>query len=170
MSRKRVNLKAGDIFELPLPDGRFGYGIIVKQGGLPGGGTPYIAVFRSAYDQRPDLTEVSNDEVALQGWTTDALVYHDRWKVVEHACPLPGIVFPNFKVEIDRKFYVVDVAGEVIDLATPHERNLLDYQFSRAPISFQNAFEAMHGFGEWQDYFNKLTPAYAKARIARSVS
>ena len=82
--RKRVNLKEGDVFEMPLPDGRFGYGVVVKQGGLPGGGTPYIAVFGSAYDRRPDVAEITSDKVALQGWTTDALIYHDRWKVIGH--------------------------------------------------------------------------------------
>jgi hypothetical protein len=162
-----VKLREGDVFELSLPDGRLGYGVIVKRGVLPSGGTPYMAIFRSAYDHRPDLAEIAKDEVALAGWTMDGLVYHGRWKVIGADFPIPSIPFPNSKVEIDRKFYVVDVEGEVIGLATPHELDLLDYQFSRAPISFQDAFEALHGFGEWQDHFDKLTPAYARARITR---
>ena len=165
--RKRVSLREGDVFEIPLPDGRFGYGIVVKRGGLPGGGTPYIAIFRSVFDRRPDRSELTNDEVALQGWTTDALVYHNRWKIIEREAPVPPIQFPNFKVEREGKFYVVDVQGETIDLATPRELDLLNYRFSSTAGIFQDAFEALHGFGEWQDYFVKLMPAYAQSHVTR---
>lgn len=165
--RKRVNLRVGDVFEIPLPDGRFGYGIVVKQGGLPGGGTPYIAIFRSAYDQRPSVAQITTDEVALQGWSTDALIYHERWKVIEHDAPVPAIQFPNFKVESQGKFYVLDVEGESIDFATPRELELLNYRFSSTAGIFQDAFEALHRFGEWKDYFDKLTPAYVQSHITR---
>jgi hypothetical protein len=66
------------------------------------------------------------------------------------------------------KLYVTNVSGEIIDLASVHESELLDYQFSSTPIIFQDAFEALHGFGEWKDHFNKLTPAYARSRVTRS--
>jgi len=44
-TRKRIKLSAGDLFELRVPDGRLGYGIIIKRGGLKSGGTAYIGVF-----------------------------------------------------------------------------------------------------------------------------
>jgi hypothetical protein len=100
----------------------------------------------------------------------DGLIYHGRWNVIGGDFPVPSIPFPNFKVESGGEFYVLDVEGHFIDLATPHEVDLLDYQFSRASLGFQDAFEALHGFGEWQDHFDKLTPAYAKARITRPLS
>lgn len=118
--RKRVNLRVGDLFEIPLPDGKFGYGIVVRQDGLSGGGTPYIAIFRLAYDQWPSVAEITSDGVPLQGWTTDALIYHDRWKVIERDAPVPAIQFPNFKVESEGKFYVVDV---VISSTWPHRES-----------------------------------------------
>jgi hypothetical protein len=165
--RKRVHLTEGDVFEFAVPDGRLGYGIIVKRGGLPNGGTPYIAMFRSLFGARPDLNQLERDEVALAGWTMDGLVYHGRWNVIAHGLPLPPVPFPNFKVEMEGKFYVTNVDGELLDEATPAELTMLDYQFSRAPIGFQDAFEALHGFGEWQDHYEKLTPAYSRARITR---
>lgn len=165
--KKRVKLSEGDVFEFTLPDGRFGYGIIVKRGILKGGGTPYIAIFSSAHNERPDRARLSNDNVALAGWTTDALVYHGRWNVIAHDSPQPTVPFPNFKVEQGGKVYVTDVEGNFIDEATASERELLDYQFDQSPIGYQNAFEALHGFREWQDRYDKLTPAYAKTRITR---
>ncbi|MFN3725840.1 MAG: Imm26 family immunity protein [Allosphingosinicella sp.] len=167
--RKRVNLRVGDVFEIPLPDGRFGYGIVAKQGALPGGGTPYIAIFRSAYNQPPSVAEIMTDEVALQGWTTDALIYHERWKVIEFDAAVPAIQFPNFKVGSQGKFYVTDVDGEFIDLATPRELGLLNYRFSSTAGIFQEAFEAIHGFGEWKDHFDELTPAYVRSHVTRSI-
>ncbi|QTH19821.1 hypothetical protein HRJ34_15770 [Rhizorhabdus wittichii] len=170
ISRKRVKLAEGDLFELDVPDGRHGYGVIVKHGGLKSGGTPYVAIFKSIHRERPELTELIREEVALAGWTMDALVYHGRWNVIAHSLPLPNIPFPNFKVEMEGKFYVTDVEGELVGEATPAELELLDYKFSRAPIAFQMAFEALHGFGDWQERYEELTPAYSRARITRSVT
>ena len=170
LTRKRVKLKEGDLFELSLPDGRFGYGVIVKRGGLPSGGTPYIAIFRSAYKQRPSLSKIAKDEVALAGWTMDGLVYHGRWTVIASDFPLPFVPLPNFKVRRQGTFHVVDVDGQSLGLATQRESDQLDYQFSHTPLIFQHAFEALHGFSEWQEHFDKLTPTYAKARTTRPVS
>ncbi|WP_439485204.1 Imm26 family immunity protein [Blastomonas fulva] len=167
IKRKRVKLSEGDVFELTLPDDRFGFGIIVKRGGLKNGGTPYIAIFKSAFMERPNLATLVADEVALAGWTMDGLVYHDRWKVIAHDALRPSVPLPNFKVLMDGKVYVTDVQGQLIGEATRAEQELLDFQFSCAPIRFQHAFEALHGSGEWQDGYEKLTPAYAKARITR---
>ena len=87
--RKRVKLTEGDVFEFAVPDGRLGYGIMVKRGSLPNGGTPNIAIFRSLFDARPDIDQLVRDEVALAGWTMDGLVYHGRWNVIAHGVPLP---------------------------------------------------------------------------------
>ena len=155
------------MFELSLPDGRLGYGIVVKRGGLSNGGTPYVAIFSPAYECRPDIQEITSNDVVLQGWTMDALVYHGRWNVIGHNGTEPAIQFPIFKVLIDGKIYVVDVEGKVIDLATSSEIDVLDHRFSSAPIIFQDAFEALHGFGEWKDHYDKLTPAYVQPRADR---
>jgi hypothetical protein len=165
--RKRVKLSEGDVFEFAVPDGRRGYGIIIKRGVLTNGGCPYIGMFRSLHVERPDLNQVVRDEVVLAGWTMDALVYHGRWIVVGHGLPLPLVPFPNFKIGQEGEVYVTDVDGEFLDEATAEERELLDYGFSLAPIGFQDAFEAMHGFRDWRDHYQKLTPAYASARITR---
>jgi hypothetical protein len=165
--RKRVKLTDGDVFEFAVPDGQLGYGIILKQGGLKNGGTPYIAMFSSVHEKRPDLDKVVSEDVILAGWTMDALVYHGRWTVIAHDMPLPRVPFPNFKVQSGEKFYVTDVDGQRIGEATKAEIKLLDYKFSLAPVGFQHAFEALHGFGEWQEDDEKLTPAYCQARITR---
>jgi len=166
--RKRVRLKAGDIFELTVPDGRLGYGVVVMPGVLKGGGTPYIIILQSLHSSQPSLADLAGDEIALVGWTMDALVYHGRWRVVGHDYPARiDVPFPNWKVGRGGVTYVIDVMGEIIDEATAEEQELLDLQWSRAPIGFQNAFEAMHGFRNWDEHYDKLTAAYARKRMTR---
>ena len=166
--RKRIKLSEGDVFEFAVPDGRFGYGIILKRGGLPNGGTPYIAIFRDVFDGRPDLDQFARQDVALAGWSMDALFHHGRWKIIARNAPLPEVPFPNFKVAREGKIYVTDVDGQELGEATGTEANLLDYRFSRAPIGFQSAFEAIHGFKVWEEHYEKLTPAHAHVRITRA--
>src|SRR4051794_32821450 len=120
--RKRIKLREGDVFELAVPDGRFGYGIVVKRGGLKNGGTPYVAMFGSLHDERPNLAGLIGEEVVLAGWTMDALVYHGRWNVVAHDLPRPSVPLPNYKVEVDGRFYVTDVEGR--GLARPPRARL----------------------------------------------
>jgi hypothetical protein len=165
--RKRIKLDEGDIFEMPLPDGRFGYGIILRRGTLTGGGTPYIAIYHAVHSERPSASDIVRGEIALAGWTTDALVYHGEWTVVADSVQLPSVPYPNFKVNVEGKMYVTDVDGKLLDEATASERELLDYQFSRTAICYQDAFEALNGFREWEVNYEKLTPAYSALRLTR---
>ena len=161
---KGKRLKAGDVFEFDAPDGRLGYGAIIR-----GGGVPFVIILKSLHDMRPTQEVISSDEIALVGWTMDAHVYHGRWRIIGHDFPeRADIPFPNFKVRIGDDFYVTDVDGKPIDKATAEERALLNYQSSRAPIAYQKAFEALHGFGEWQESYKELTSNYARARMTRA--
>lgn len=166
--RKNIKLEEGDILQLSLPDDRSGYAVIIDRGGLPSGGTPYIAVFSLAYTVWPGIANLENDTFNLAGWTTDALVYHSRWKIVAHDFPVRPIPLPNFKVKQGSMFYVTDFRGKFIDLATPVELDLLNYHFSVSAGIFQDAFEALHGFGVWKDYYEKLTIAHARNRMTRA--
>lgn len=135
-----MKLTEGDVFELVVPDGRFGYGIIVKRGGLKNGGTPYIAMFASLHDERPDFARLVDEEVVLAGWKMDALVYHGQWNVIAHGLPLPRVPFPNFKIRTSGKSYLVDIEGRPVREATTAKIELLDYHFSKTSICFQDAF------------------------------
>lgn len=163
----RVTLREGDVFEFVVPDGRFAYGIILKRGALKNGETPYIALFRSLYNNRPAVDELLRDDVAFAGWSMDTLVYHGRWTIVARDVPQPRVPFPNFKVTIGGEVWTTDVDGQAIDRATLSERDLLDFKWSRSPAGFQDAFGAIHGFGEWKSDYEKLTPAYADERVTR---
>lgn len=165
MSPKRVRLRPGDVFEMPLADGRFGYGVVIV-----GGGAPYVIILRSIHHDRPDVKTLIADEIAFVGQTMDALIYHGRWIIVFQDYPVRGDVpFPNWKVGMDRDTVVTDFSGQnVLGAPSPEESQLLDFKFSRAPIGYQNALEALHGLRDWREDYDRLTFAYAKARMTRS--
>lgn len=162
--RSRIKLREGDVFELAVPDGRLGYGVVVKGGVLKNGGTPYVAILKNLYVERANLRQLEADQVALAGWTMDGSFYRGDWKIIDHSDRQPDVSLPNFKVEDAGTFYVTDIEGKIIRLATPAEQKLLDFQFSRSPRLFQDAFEALHGLREWRDDYKKLTPAYSLIR------
>lgn len=160
---RRVKLKAGDVFEMPLANGALGYGVAIL-----GGGTPYIIVLRTLHIERPHIDVLSSDAIALVGWTMDALVFHGRWSVVFPDYPTRNDVpYPNWKVRIGGEVHTTDFAGNVLGPATSSEIDLLDNQSSRSPIAFQNAFEALHDLQPWRSDYDRLTPAYLSARMTR---
>ena len=64
--------------------------------------------------------------------------------------------------------HTTDYNGNVLGPSTSEEIALLDNQFSRAPIAYQDALEAIHGLKPWDASYERLTPAYARARELRS--
>ena len=101
----------------------------------------------------------------------DALIYHGRWTVIGRGLAAPKCIhFPNWKVEIHGETYTTTVGGEVLGPILPSERALLDLQFSRAPIAYQEAFEALHGLRKWDADFEELTREYAARRVTRAAA
>lgn len=157
---RSIRAAAGDIFEIPLPDGRSGYGQIIIDGD-----ELYVAVFRDLYSALPDLDELVENDILLVGWTADALIYHGRWKIVGNRPPIVARVpFPSYKVSLSGKPYVHDFAGKNRRPATAEEWQLLDYKTNVAPIRYQKAFLAYHGIGEWLQYYKELTVEHARRR------
>jgi hypothetical protein len=162
-SRKRIKLVPGDVFEFTVSDGRLGYGVIVL-----GGGVPYVIILKSLHATRPELTALCADEIALVGTTMDSLVYHGRWVVVYQGFPIPSRVpFPNWKVGTGAEVRTTDFSGNLSWPMRADEIDLLDFKFSRSPIGYQTALEAMHGLAEWREDYEKLTIGYAAKRVTR---
>ncbi len=161
--RKRVRLRRGDLFEFSVLDGRYGYGLVVIPGGVL-----YAIFFQGLHVSRPEIASLLCDEVALVGTTMDSLFYHGLWTVVAHDQPLPAkIPYPNWKVKIGTEMRTVDFERAHNWAMQKDEIDLLDYQFSRAPVGYQNALEALNGLRAWEEHFEKLTPAYAARRETR---
>ena len=161
--RKVIRLNAGDVFEFTASDGRLAYGVVVI-----GGKVPYVIILKSLHKTAPKLADLASDEIALVGWTMDALVHHGRWRVVMHDYPArPDIPYPNWKLDLEGNLCVTDFSGKhSLGRLRPDEAHL-DFRWSRAPIAFQLALEALHGFGEWREDYSKLLAANMGRQMTR---
>lgn len=160
MSRGSIRINAADIFEMPLFDGRRGYGQVIV-----GGDVLYVVVFRDIYDDLPDLDELIKKDILLVGWTLDALIYHGRWRIVGNRQPLSARVpFPSYKVRVIGEPYAHDFGGGNYRSATAEDWELLDYKTTVAPIMYQRARFARHGVGEWTRDYEELTVEHARRR------
>lgn len=164
MSPKRIKLKPGDVFEMPLADGRLGYGVIILSDI-----TQYVIILRSIYQTRPELAALARDDIAFVGETTDALIHHGSWSIVFHDYPVrTDVPFPNWKVAVEGQTIVTNFSGRVLGPPLAKEAELLDFKFSRSPIAYQDALEALHRLQAWSESYEKLTATYAAARMTRA--
>lgn len=159
--RRSIRIRAGDIFEIRAPDGRHGYGQVIV-----GGTAFYVVIFRELYADPPDLDQLVKGEFLLVGWTLDALIHHGGWKVVGNRSPISvRVPFPSYKVRVRGEPHVRDFNGENYRLATDQDWELLDNKTTVAPIRYQNALLAHHGFGEWRSDYEGLTVEHARRRV-----
>ncbi|MGD9599155.1 MAG: Imm26 family immunity protein [Steroidobacteraceae bacterium] len=158
---RSVGIREGDLFAIPAPDGRFGYGQVVV-----GVTVFYVAIFRDLYNEPPDLDQLVKGELLLVGWTLDALIYHGRWKIVGNRPPISARVpFPSYKVRVEGVPHVRNFSGQHYRLATNEDWELLENKTTVAPIRYQNALLAYHGFGEFRSDYEALTIEHARRRI-----
>lgn len=136
---ERKKLRARDIFEIPASDGRRGYGQIVIPGTVL-----YAIVFEELYAQQPVVSDIASGKVLLVGWTTDALIYHGKWRVIGSESVPINIPFPNYKVSQRGRMMLTDFHGKPIRPVTRKEAELLDYKSSVSPAVLEDSLFVLH--------------------------
>lgn len=160
-SSKPVAVREGDVFEISAPDGKLGFGQVIVSGKIL-----YVVFFEDLYSEVPDLDDLIKSKLLLVGWTVDALIFHGRWKIVGNRPPdSERVPFPSYKVLMRGKVHVHDFRGKELRLADPAELELLENKTTVAPIRYQKAFLAHHGFEKWEADYERLTVAYAQRRV-----
>lgn len=156
-TQHKTKLAAGDLFQIPAPDGRAGYGQIVIPGKMF-----YVAIFEGLFQSIPRCDELVGTTL-LVGWTNDALIHHKRWIVVG-SCPIPpSLPFPNYKVNVGNDMFVTDFTGKVLRKASDAEAKLLTFRGSVSPIVFQDSLLAHHGMSNFH-LLDELSVEQAFAR------
>ncbi len=162
MSPKRLKLRVGDVFSIPVDDDRVGYGQIVASCG-GSGGQFYFAVFEGAYprDEAPDLDAVLGEPLVLLALSMDALLLHGHWRVIGHAeVDEDRIPWPAYKegVSSPGSFDVVDASGQRRRSASEEEAARLPFRTVVAPIRVEKAFRALNGAEPWDEAYDALRP------------
>ena len=160
---KRVRLKQGDIFRIPLDGRRFGLGQIIEPGIVF-----LITVLRTPVEGEFEPGNVETTDILLCGRTTDAQFFHDRWHVVGNL-PLPEpacIPRPRYKVGREGTPWITDFDGKLLRPATAFEWDNLDYQKSSAPGLYEDAFKAHHGVIPDKPHYAKYRIEHMRAQAA----
>lgn len=126
----------------------------------------YIVIYEGVYNRdRLDLDVISAAPIILVGRTLDALFYHGRWVVFGNSQPdFSRVPFLWNKFIEGGVIYAEDFWGKEKHIASEVELELLTNKLTVAPIRFQKAFLAHHGFSTWDKSFDAITIDFARRR------
>ncbi|MDR5699479.1 Imm26 family immunity protein [Agromyces aerolatus] len=150
----------GDVFVVPVGDGRAGVGQVVARYG----GAYYFAIFEVVLpleDARQNAREALERPVLFLALSMDAKLYAGHWTVVDHATVAEGLPLPAYKVSVGTpdNVMVVDFSGSRSRPASEAEAEVLPYRDTVAPVRLEKALRAWLGLDPWLEAFDELKPA-----------
>jgi Immunity protein 26 len=156
MKNKNMKLKVGDVFTINLNKDEVGFGQIIL---FPDKSTLLITIlkWKEPINSTYDLEKVCSSEILFLGYSLDAKLYHNDWKIIGNI-DIKRIVLPYHRLGTPPdEIYITDCKGKRIRECTIEEFNKLDYRTIISPIRYENALKAYYGFQPWihEDY-NKL--------------
>jgi hypothetical protein len=157
--------RAGDVFVIPVGDGRFGVGQVIaryRQTDLY-----YMAVFDRLIRHPSDLNsleEIKQFSLLFLANSFDTMLADGGWPPLGKTSPLAHVPFPSYKVLERGKYFVESWDGSRKRLATEREVDLLDNRGGVAPIRLEKALKAHLGMVEWHPSFEKLTYEHVATR------
>ncbi len=159
---KKIRVNSGDVVEIPIDESRVGFAHVVKRKHALD-----LIVFQNAFAKAEnyDLDAVLTSPVAFLGQSNDALIWHGLWMVKGNRAPrYDHLPWPNFKILSDGQYVVKDYFENTLRVATDEDLKAYDLPWSRAPIGYQKALQALHGIGDWRDDFSKMSIQYCERR------
>jgi hypothetical protein len=153
-----VSLKRGDVFTVPIGDGRAGVGQVVAK---------YLrnAFLFAIFDYLVPSEEASlsatnglRAPVLLLALSFDGKVHAGHWKVVGSAPIRSDIPLPAYKEAVSQqgRLDIVDVTGELRRPATDAEAARLPNRKIVAPVRLERALRAHAGLEPWLDAYDEL--------------
>lgn len=155
----KLKLKEGYIFNIPIDADakKIGFGQIVS---VSNNNNFIITVFEDIWNcnENPSLESIVKGNVLFMGYTMDAKLYHKHWNIIGCITSnLKSIDFPIYCLGTPPEdIYIVDYKGKILRECAKEEFKLLSYQKIVAPVRYEKALKAFHGFDEWKDYFDEL--------------
>jgi hypothetical protein len=151
-------LAVGDVFVLPVGDGRAGVGQIV---GTYGKDAYYFSIFDAVMplDEAPDrASEALTARLLLLALSMDAKLHAGHWTVAMRASVAANVPLPAYKEDVGfpPRVEVVDYSGTKRRPATPVEAETLPNRKIVAPVRLEKALRASLGLEPWLDIFDEL--------------
>lgn len=150
----------GDVFVIPVGDGRAGVGQVV---GRYGADAYYFAVFDAVMPlelAKSRAVDAMSAPVLLLALSMDAKLHAGHWFTVGEAPVASDIPLPAYKEAVGTpvRFDVVDYSGTRRRPGTPLEVEALPYRKVVAPVRLEKALRAHLALEPWTDAFDELRP------------
>lgn len=151
-------LTLGDVFVVPVGDGRAGVGQIV---GVYGKDAYYFAIFDTVLpidEAEGRASEAVGTPLLFLALSMDAKLHAGHWTVVARAPVATDVPLQAYKemVGVPSQFEVVDYSGTRRRSATPIEAEALPNRKVVAPVLLEKALRAFLGLEPWLDIFDEL--------------
>ena len=151
-----MKIKPGDIFTIPISHEKNGFGQIIV---IPNKSNFIIAVFEKVYTghEWPSLKEIIDGNILFLGYTMDAVLYHNCWKIIgNESSNLGKIRLPYYRLGTPPDCKLVDYKGNVIGKIDNEKFKKLSYQEVVAPVRYENALKAYYEIEEWRGDYDQL--------------
>jgi hypothetical protein len=151
-------IQIGDVFTLPVADGRVAVGQVVGayQAAF------FVAVFTPTFapDEIPSAADAVSEPVALLALTFDARFHSAKWRVVGNTAPPDDIPMPAYQeaTGTPATIHAVDWSGRRRRPAREGELTTLPHRQFVAPIRVEKANQARLGLGPWRAEYDDLLP------------
>lgn len=154
---KTMNLNEGDIFTLPIDSESVGFGQVVC---IPNKNNFIVAIFDVKSNEKdiPSLSKIVAKDIILFGYTMDAKLYHNHWKIIgNETSNIDKIKMPTYKLGTPPSdLFMTNHKGEIIREINVNEFEKLKYIKVVAPVRFEKATQAYYKKTEWKEQFNEL--------------
>jgi hypothetical protein len=134
---KRIKVKIGDIYALPLGNGEYAYAQLIDI-------TPfnYFVVYDYKSSTFPEVQNLVEQKIIILTNTVDVFIKDLRWPFVGNISPPSGVIIPNFIVgrlkDGKEQIIVVDYHGNYLRGATKEDKKTLLYQSSVSPAFLEH--------------------------------
>ena len=154
------SLKAGDLFQIPLGNHRFGVGNIL----IPGS-EMYVCVYREVFssDAIGAVPAVGSLTPFLIGRTSDELFYHGRWHVFRRGEVMSDFPRPPYVVGSPDGQVLKSFDAETLRLANEEDLQFYGRRLSVSNITFAEALQIFHGIAEPTDDYDYTRLSYELA-------
>jgi hypothetical protein len=130
---KRIKVKVGDVFAIPLGNGEYGFSQIIDD------------IFQQCYviyDYKsqvfPDPKEIVKYKILVLTYTVDVFIQDRRWPLVGNATPSSDVIFPEYIIGSSENERVMDHHGKTIRKATEEDKKKLTHMTSVSPALLEN--------------------------------
>lgn len=152
------HLSVGDVFVVPVGDGRTAIGQVV---GTYGNDAYFFAIFERVFESEvgeEQAMEALADPVRFLALSLDAKLHAGHWTIVGNAPVGAAVELPAYKEAIGRpgQVDVVDHSGTRRRPATPSEAAALPNRKVVAPVRLEKALRASLGLEPWTEAYDEL--------------